>query len=255
MKRIFVFAFTLLAGILAVSCSSLNTTKLTNAGMGAVTAFTLTDTQVAELSLKSVEALDVASQLAPANNAYTVRLNRLTANMTDVNGIPLNYKVYLTPEINAFATADGSIRVYSGLMDIMTDAELVAIIGHEIGHVAHADSKNALRNAYLAYAAREALGATSDKIAALTDSQLGDLAVMYVEAQFSQKQEYAADEIGFQVSVDQGYSPYSMSSALQKLVDASGGSQASLIANMFSSHPDSAARAARMKQKADEYKK
>ena len=32
--------------------------------------------------------------------------------------------------------ADGTIRVYSGLMDLMTDDELLFVIGHEMGHVA-----------------------------------------------------------------------------------------------------------------------
>ncbi len=32
--------------------------------------------------------------------------------------------------------ANGCIRVYSGLMDMMTDNEVEAVIGHEMGHVA-----------------------------------------------------------------------------------------------------------------------
>jgi putative metalloprotease len=35
--------------------------------------------------------------------------------------------------VNAFATADGTIRIYSGLMEMMTDDELIFVIGHEIG--------------------------------------------------------------------------------------------------------------------------
>jgi putative metalloprotease len=45
-----------------------------------------------------------------------------------------------------FATADGSVRVYSGLMDIMDDNELLAVIGHEIGHVANHDSQDAIKS-------------------------------------------------------------------------------------------------------------
>ncbi|VEB54342.1 Putative metalloprotease yggG [Salmonella enterica subsp. enterica] len=43
----------------------------------------------------------------------------------------MNYKVYETKDVNAFAMAnDGCIRVYSGLMDMMTDNEVEAVIGH-----------------------------------------------------------------------------------------------------------------------------
>jgi putative metalloprotease len=48
----------------------------------------------------------------------------------------VNYKVYETKDVNAFAMANGCIRVYSGLMDMMNDNEVEAVIGHEMGHVA-----------------------------------------------------------------------------------------------------------------------
>ena len=53
---------------------------------------------------------------------------------SDVDGIPLNFKVYDVIDVNAFACPDGSVRVFSSLMDIMDDDELLGVIGHEIGH-------------------------------------------------------------------------------------------------------------------------
>lgn len=237
------------------SCSTMNQARLGNATTGALTALTLSDAQVAQMSLEAVKQMDAQHTVATGNNSYAARLNRLTANMRTVNGIQLNYKVYMLDEINAFATGDGSVRVYSGLMDVMDDAELVAIIGHEIGHIANHDVKDAMKTAYMAYAAREAISATSDKVAVISDSLLGDLVLAYTDAQFSQKQEFAADDFGFDVAIQQGYSPYSMGNALSKLVQVSNGAQASSIQKMFSSHPDSATRAQRMKEKADKYKK
>ena len=52
-----------------------------------------------------------------------------------MEGMPLNFKVYYVIDVNAFACADGSVRVFSSLMDIMTDEELLGVIGHEVGHV------------------------------------------------------------------------------------------------------------------------
>ena len=78
-------------------------------------------------------------------------------------------------DVNAFACADGSVRVFSSLMDIMSDEELLGVIGHEIGHVAHKDSKKSFRTALLASALKDGIGSTSGKAAALTDSQLGSL--------------------------------------------------------------------------------
>ena len=257
MKKIayFISAVIITFGTLSCSNTTLNTGRLMNAAGGALTALTLSDAQVAQLSHEAVAQMDAKSPVAPANNPYTQRLNRLTSGLHNLDGLPLNFKVYLVEDINAFATGDGSIRVFKGLMDIMEDNELIAIIGHELGHVVNEDTKHAMRNAYLAYAAREAIGSTDSTIGALTDSQLGDIAVAYTEAQYSQKQEYTADDFGFEFSTAAGYSPYSMSDSLQKLVKASGGAKSSLLQNMFSSHPDSAARAERMKERADEYAK
>lgn len=83
---------------------------------------------------------------------------------------------------------------------------------------------------------------------------LGDLGESFLSSQYSQKQEYAADEYGFKFSSEHGYSPYSMGTALEKLVTLAGSSNASLVQKMFSSHPDSAERARRMRAKADAQK-
>lgn len=257
MKRIIIFILSavMLAGV--QSCSTqLNSAKLVSATAGAVTALTLTDAQVAKLSRDAVAQMDKQTPIAPATSPYTQRLNRLTANIKQVKGLPLNFKVYMTKDINAFATGDGSIRVFSGLMDIMSDEELIAIIGHEIGHVANADVKQAMRNAYLTYAARMAISSTEGALAALTDSQLGDIMAAYIDAQYSQKQEFSADDYGFEFSIAYGYSPYSMYNSLQKLLNYSGGGgQASVVQKAFSSHPDTVERAARIKKRADNYAK
>ena len=55
----------------------------------------------------------------------------------------------MSQNVNAFACPDGSVRVFSSLMDMMTDEELLGVIGHEIGHVAHKDSKKRFRTALL----------------------------------------------------------------------------------------------------------
>lgn len=249
----FISAAALIIGI--PGCSSLNQAKLTTAGTYAATALTVSDGQIMQLSAEAVAAMDKDNSVAPSSSTYAQRLARLTSGIASVDGVPLNFKVYLTDDINAFAMGDGSVRVYSGLMDVMNDSELMAIIGHEIGHVANSDSKNNMRTVYLAYAAKEALGATGDIIARLTDSQLGELGVAFVQAQYSQKQEFAADEYGFNFSIERGFSPYSMYNALSKLDSASGGSSgAGSILYLFSSHPDTAERISRMKSKAESYK-
>ena len=240
-------------GILANT--NINTAALANAAGTAMTALTISDDQIAQLSAESVAYMDSVNTVEKGN--YDKRLRKLLSNVTSINGTPINVKVYKTNEVNAFACGDGSIRVYSGLMDVMDDAELIAVIGHEIGHVLHQDTKNAMKKTYLGYAARQALGATGTLIGNLSTSVLGDIAQSYLSAQFSQKQEFAADEAGFEFAVYMGYSPYSMYNSLVKLMKLSNssGQIPSAAQTAFSSHPATEERAARMKAAADAYGK
>ena len=228
---------------------SWNEAQINSAAEKAIAAMSITDDQIVQLCSQSIAQLD--KQATIETGTYLTRLNKLMKGVT-VDGLTLNFKVYKTSEINAFASGDGSIRVYTGLMDVMTDDELMAIIGHEIGHVVHQDTKNAMKKAYMASAASDIIGAAGS-VGALAQSMVGSIAESFVNAQFSQKQEYAADDYGFQFAVKYGHSPYSMCSALQKLVNLSQGTQASAVAQMFSSHPDSAKRAERIKSKAETY--
>jgi putative metalloprotease len=235
--------------------SSLNSEKLVSAGTNLLASYTLTDEQVATMCSEYMTYQDEQSTIAADDSAYTTRLNKLVKNIKSTDGLNLNFKVYQNEEINAFACGDGSIRVYSGLMDAMSDEEIFAVIGHEIGHLKHADTKNMMKQAYKTAAIKDAIGSINTTLEQLTNSQLAAIATAYKEAQFSQAQDFAADQEAFNVCIANGYSPYAMYNALNKLVELAGGSSCSSsnVAQMFSTHPDSATRAAKMKQTADEY--
>ena len=246
-------ALTMLSSCGVMATQSFNGAALATAAGTAVTALSITDEQIAQLSAESVAYMDSVNTVE--KGAYDKRLRKLLSNVSSINGTPINVKVYKTDEVNAFACGDGSIRVYSGLMDVMDDAELIAVIGHEIGHVIHQDTKNAMKKTYLGYAARLALGATGTLLGTLSASLLGDIAQSYLSAQYSQKQEFAADEAGFEFAIRQGYSPYSMYNSLVKLMKLSNssGQIPSAMQTAFSSHPATEERAARMKSAADSY--
>ena len=182
-----------------------------------------------------------------------VRLKKLTEGLTEVEGMPLNFKVYYVIDVNAFACADGSVRVFSSLMDIMTDEELLGVIGHEVGHVAHKDSKNGFRTALLTSALKDGISSQGGKAAALTDSQLGDLGEALVNATYSQKQERAADDYGYEFLKKAGKNPWAMALSFQKLKklqEEAGAQKSSKLNQLFSTHPDLDARIQRMEERA-----
>lgn len=261
MKKLFVL-FLLIVGCgmvgfaqIKIGNRTLNTKKMLNAASDVASAVTLTDEDVAALCREAVKWMDEHNPVSAPDSKYSKRLDSLMAKVGEIKGLKLNHKVYEVVDINAFACGDGSIRVFSALMDLMNDDELMAVIGHEIGHVVNTDSKDAMKSAYLASAAKSAVGAAGGVMEKLSDSDLGNIAQAFSNAQFSQKQESAADEYGFEFCIKNGFDRYGMANALDKLNKLSEGQKASKFQQMFSSHPDSAKRAQRMKDKADAYKK
>ena len=262
MKNLFILIF-LVAGVTTLQAQikigkmKIDTKKAIQAGKDAAGAITLSDEDIASMSKEYMQWMDTHNKLAAPDSELGKRLAKITANFPEIEGLKLNFGVYEVVDVNAFACGDGSIRVCAGLMELMTDDEVLAVIGHEIGHVVHHDSKNAMKNAYLRSAAKNAAGALNENVSKLTDSQLGDLAEAFKGAQFSLKPENAAEDYAFDFCIRQNVDAYAMSKALNKLVElsAAGGEKANLIQKMFSSHPGSAERAARLKEKADNLQK
>ncbi|MFN8275188.1 MAG: M48 family metalloprotease [Flavobacteriaceae bacterium] len=228
---------------------------LNDRALGAVqkglSGFMFSDADAANLSKQAVDKMDKENKVAAANDPYTIRLNRVFGKHKNENGLVLNYKVYLVKEVNAFATADGSVRVFSGLMDIMDDNELLAVIGHEIGHVANHDSRDAMKAAYQKEALLDAAASQSDKVAAVTDSQLGKIANALIDSKHSRKQESEADAYSYEFMKRNGYNVNAVESAFNILAKLSEGQSSSIIDRMMSSHPDSKQRAADAKARAE----
>ena len=241
-----------LATVALTGCETMknaDTSALMGAGGAAFKAMSLTDGDVVNMSNQSCEAMDAESKIAPANSPYARRLATVIQNMpTSVNGQAANYKVYLTEDVNAWAMANGCIRVYSGLMDLMNDDELRGVIGHEIGHVALGHSKKRMQTAYAASAARSiAANSGNSALASLSRSQAGELAEKFVHAQFSQAQESAADDYSFDVLTERKLERKGLVTGFEKLAKLGGSSGPSLM----SSHPPSSERAARMQKRLD----
>ena len=163
-----------------------------------------------------------------------------------VSGQMLNFRVYETKDMNAFAMPNGCVRVYSALLDRLNNNEVRAVLGHEIGHVA-------LRHSVQQYRTNNgvaiAISAGSALSSLLTggDSSFGDMlgkaTYAAVSAQYSQKLETEADDYSVDMLLkekDGRNKALAMASALRKITTEGQGS--SLMQRMFSDHPDTAER-------------
>ncbi|OCG26004.1 hypothetical protein A9G11_01355 [Gilliamella sp. wkB108] len=248
-QKTLLVALPIVAAMSLVGCKGMSADSITNLGMKSIDALTLSDADVKSLSAKSCAQMDAQSKVAPANSAYTKRLNKIAKSLGhNLNGTPISYKVYITKDVNAWAMANGCVRVYTGLMDMMTDNEIQGVLGHELGHVALGHSKKAMQIAYATEIARDAAAASGNAaVASVSKSQLGALASAVINSQFSQSQEKDADNYSFDFLVNKKINPEGLATAFDKL----GGGDASIL----SSHPSSSDRAKNIRNKIANLKK
>jgi len=236
------------AAILAAAVGAASATDLRglfSAGKDVVKAVSLSDEDIVEGARLMMRQMDKEAQMAPAGSAHAKRLAALTTGHEGEDGLQLNFKVYMAKEVNAFAAPDGSIRVSSGLMDVMSDDELRGVIGHEIGHAKLGHSKSQMKKALLLSAGTKVVGASGGKLAGAVAANAETINA-FGNAQFSQSDETASDDYGFEFLKKHSYDVKAMASAFRKLAQMEQGGGISLM----SSHPDSASRAERMAAKA-----
>ncbi|MCX9148546.1 M48 family metalloprotease [Erythrobacter sp. WG] len=184
----------------------------------------------------------VQSGLGNARDAFTVSL--------------LN-----SPVNNAFAVPGGYIYTTRQLVSLMnSEAELAAVLGHEVGHVAARHSQRrqqaATRNSILGV-----LGAIGSSIL-LGDSQIGQTVSrgllegsQLLTLRFSRQQELQADDLGIQYLARAGYDRRAMGTVLaslaaQNALDARLTGQNASVPAWASTHPDPASRVQSALQKA-----
>ena len=206
-------------------------------GGGVLQATTLDENSVKQTASLAATELDSKSNVAAENSAYMKRLNNMTRDLRNYDGLTLNFKVYINEELNAFAMADGTVRVHSGLLDAMPDDQVLAVVCHELGHVKLKHSYKQMRERLLTDAAFQAAISVGGTIGTLTSSQLGQLGHTVVTARFSQSDELEADAYAVKTLKKLGRDPWAMKRSIETLQEkyGSGG-------GFLSSHPSNPQR-------------
>lgn len=239
--RLRLFATIMLClSLLTSGCENVDIQLVVDAGIDAITAVTLSDEEVKGMAMEAAKLSDNQNTIAGPNNYYAQRVHRLTQQQVRQGDFVFDIKVYESSVVNAFAMADGTIRIYSGLMDMMDDGELLFVIGHEIGHVVKDHIRRKIQLAYAGRAVRKGAASLNNEVGDIARSSIGDFTEKLMNAQFSQHEEREADDYGLVYLEKAGYDPKFAISALEKL--------ATLGTNhtFLSSHPDPDKRAARL---------
>jgi metalloprotease len=206
----------------------------------------VSDEDVKKMASAFAKQSDMENKVATSDSIYAKRLAKLTRNLTNYDGMKLDFKVYMSEQVNAFAMADGTVRVYSGLMDLMNDDELRFVIGHEIAHVKLGHSAAAYKTAYLssgvvkgattALASNSRGGAT---VMGLAGNEIKAIGQKVLSSAHSRAQESEADAYSVKFMKQNKIPTKAASAALMKLAKGAGNRGVSFL----SSHPAPADRA------------
>lgn len=264
MKRV-LLALALVVSFSFSANAQLGKLKVNKKAVEAVTkgvkSFTISDAELKGYADEATQWEDEHNHVCKATDqyentrAYAARLEKIVENVPAslIKEYNLDIKAYHVTDVNAFARPNGAIRIFTSLMDLMTDDQILAVIGHEIGHIVNKDSKDAFVTALRMSALKDAAGAVGgNTVSSLTDSQLGDLAEALGNAQYSQKQENGADDYGYDMMKKIGKDPSSMASSLGVLLALqveAGTPENSSFNKLFSSHPDLKKRIERLNKK------
>ncbi len=178
---------------------------------------------------KQAITMSGAQRISESDNP---RLYRIVENLSITTGTPMP-EVYIVndPAPNAFATGrdpeHAMVAATTGLLDIMTDAELEGVMAHELGHVRNYD----IRVSMIVYGLVVAVGMLSDVLVrmaffgrnnnsnpvvlvfGLVAMLVAPLVASLVQLAVSRQREYLADATG---ALTTRY-PEALASALHKL--------------------------------------
>ncbi|MGB4073598.1 M48 family metallopeptidase [Pseudomonas sp.] len=185
-------------------------------------------------------ALDKSSQNAKRVNAIARRLIA-QAPVFRADAAQWDWQVSLikSDELNANCGPGGKIIVYSGLITQLqlTDAELAAVMGHEIAHALREHSREAMSKAYGTQMATQ-MGSALLGLGELGQQMAGTGVEYLMTLPNSRANENEADIIGLELSARAGYDPNAAISLWQKMAQAGGGAPPEFM----STHPSSSSR-------------
>jgi len=173
-------------------------------------------------------------------NGYINETGKRMAAKTHRPHMPYSFRGVNATYVNAYAFPGGSIAATRGiLLALDNEAELAALLGHELGHVnarhtAEQMSKGALTNALVGGVAMIA-GTQSSALGQLT-SQLGMVGAGALLASYSRDNEREADALGLKYMVNSGYGADGFV-GLMDMLRSMNKHKPSAIELMFATHP------------------
>lgn len=149
-------------------------------------------------------------------NQYVQQVGERLVAQSDRRDIPYTFQVVESDQINAFAIPGGYIYVTTGLLRAAdNEAQLAAVLAHEIAHVNERHSVEQLKRQVLAQGIADTAGIDSNTLA-----QIGYQ--LTVQLPNTREFEYEADEVGLEILRSSDYAPIAAIDFFENLMEEGG---------------------------------
>ena len=242
----------LIAGValLAAACQTVQTTQPGAVGVDRKQHMLVSEQEIEKgADVAYDQELDKAKQKHALNTDQQVyqRVQNITRRLIPQTGTfrpdapqwKWEVNVQTTEDVNAYCMPGGKIMVYTGLIEKLhaTDAELAAVIGHEIAHALREHSRERISQAYAEQLALAGIAVATGASQA-TMQLASQVSAVTFSLPHSREQEAEADRIGLELGARAGYDPNAAVSLWQKMGKlASGGPP-----EFLSTHPSGESR-------------
>ena len=187
---------------------------------------------------------------------YVKRIGNKVAVNTERKDVKYTFSVIDSPIVNAFALPGGYIYVSRGLLALAnSEAELAAVLGHEVGHVTGRHAAERMSQGFVVGLGAAVLGAAAGGGAVGQAANLGSN--LFLKS-YSRSQEHQSDELGVRYLSRAGYTPTAMADFLRSLdaqskLEAREAGRNGSGFNYFSTHPLTSDRIAKASAEAAKY--
>lgn len=176
---------------------------------------------------------------------YVRRVGMKLARISQRPDLPYEFKVVNDSIPNAFALPGGFVAISRGLLAALeNEAQLAAVLGHELGHVTARHSVQAMQRGSLVDLSLAVLGGVAGQGGyGVATQQAGQLAASLLENTYSREQERESDRLGIDYLVLAGYNPQGavqLQEYFYRKVEQ--GAEPMWLAGLFRTHPFSRER-------------
>jgi predicted Zn-dependent protease len=207
----------------------------------------ISENQEIQMGRQGAQEAEQSIGLVPdqALQAYVSQLGQSMARTSERPALPWQFGVVDDPTPNAFALPGGFIYITRGLMSLMnSEAELVSVLGHEIGHVTARHSVNMISRAQLTQLTLGVGMILLPDLARFGDLAGGGMQLLFLR--YGRDAERQADDLGFRYTLQQGYDVRDMVNVFAQLQRAGEASGQSPLPSWLSTHPNPGERIERI---------